>query len=193
MRRLLLLVIFVLAANTQVFAKEPPEVILQSLPMQIKTFTAEKPVSYEDKRLGASIGYTDSIDHIAITVYLYDLGSGYVADGINSQIITAKNMAVAEIKKVESMGYYTNVKNIADGQTYFQLDAGNSLKLLKISFSYDFHYENKKPELVASDLYLVGLKGYICKIRVTRPAIMKKEAEKRTQETLETLVSIFKK
>jgi len=194
MKRLLLMLILVTSIATPVNAKESPEVILRSLPAQIKTFIAEDPLSYDDKRLGASIGYNDP-GGIAMTVYLYDLGGGDVEDGVGSEMIkTSKEQAIEDIRQSESMGYYSGVKIISDNQTIFDLGEGKSLKVLFISLSYILNNPLiSNQQQVASDLYLVGLKGYICKIRVSRPAVKEREQEGRIQEALATLLSVLHK
>jgi len=181
-----------MAAHVQ--AKEPPEAILQSLPDRVKTFIASDTVSYDEPGLGASRGYNDP-DGIVITLYLYDLGVLNVEDGVTSEIIlAAKEHAIEDIRQAESMGYYNRVQIISDRQILFDPGDGRSLKMLSTKLSYIMKNPvTAEQHQVASDLYLTGLRGYICKIRVSRAAAREKEWENRIEDALYTLLSILRR
>lgn len=190
MKRLILMVALSMLIPSQSLAKESPESMLIALPAQIKTFTREAPVSYDDKRLGASIGY-NSPTLTAITVYIYDQGIQNVEDGIDAEVIRqSKEMAMNDIKEVEKMGIYRNLKIIADDKTEFSLAGLGTLKTLSASYSCDmFDQYSGTSYRVISYLYLVGLKGYICKIRVTGPP---EADEAEIREVLGTIFSRLK-
>lgn len=191
MKRLILIVALAMLIPSQSLAKESPESMLIALPAQIKTFIREEPISYEDKRLGASIGY-NSLGLTAITVYLYDQGIQNIEDGIDSAIIRqSKEMAMNDIKEVEKMGIYRNVAIIADGKAEFNLAGLGTLKALFASYSCDVVDQSGGASYrVTSYLYVVGLKGYICKIRVTGPP----DADgAEIKEVLETIFSNLKR
>jgi hypothetical protein len=189
MKKFILTVMFMAALAATAFAKDPPETILQSLPTQFKSFTAEEPFLYNDKRLGASIGYNDQAG-TAITVYLYDLGAGDIETGAGSQIVKmAKEGAIADIKQAEQMGYYSNFNIVSDKQMDFDIGEGKSLQILFVSCTYEFTNElTGIKQQVASSIYLTGLKGYICKIRVSRPADMDKDREEGIRDILRILL-----
>jgi hypothetical protein len=193
MKKMILAVMLIAAFAADAIAKDPPQTILRSLPIQYKVFTAEEPFLYDDKRLGASIGYNDGAG-IAITVYLYDQGLGDIEEGAGSAIIrAAKNGAIDDIRQAEKMGYYHDVKIVSDKQTDFNLGDGRSLRMLSVSLTYNFTNELSgiKQQLVSS-VYMAGLQGYICKIRVSRPADLDKDRQDSIQDILELLLSALK-
>ena len=184
--KVILAVVFMAFFSKYAFAKEPPQNLLASLPAQVKTFTAEAPQAYEDKRFGVSIGYNDP-SGTSITLYLYDLGVQDIPDGISSEIIRrAKEEAIGEVKEVEKLGIYSHIEVATDKEIDFGLDAGKTLKMLYVSFSYSLKNQYFLP--IFSDMYLTGFKGYLCKIRISRPEIQK-EKEDEIKETIKTLLS----
>jgi hypothetical protein len=194
MKRTLLIAIFIAAISVNAFAKDHPESILRSLPASIKTYIAGERISYQDKRLGASIGYNSS-SGISVTIYLYDLGATGIKDGIDSAIIIdSKNMAVADIREAESSGFYRNVIILSDKQKSLELKDGTKIALLHMSFTYLLNNPyTGDVSTVVSDLYLTALKGYVCKVRVSRPAGLAKEDEGGITEMLRELFSYLKK
>ncbi len=128
---LLFSMVFPAFLSTQILAKEPPETILKSLPAKIGTFVAENPVSYENKELGASIGYNDS-EGTALTLYLYDLGVEKIEEGITSPVVNmAREMAMKDLQTVAGQGYYRNIKLLSDGS--FKITSANSGVISNIS------------------------------------------------------------
>ncbi|GEM_PF-3474071 len=174
--------------------KQLPEDILKTLPKKIETFDAEMPNTFGDKRLGASIGYNDKED-TAITAFLYDYGYADIEDGIFSEIInTSKESAIEDVKEYEKRGYYGNVKIISDGRKEFILNGKNTIDTLWTSYSYEIIDPRVKGfASVISDLYIVGLRGYICKIRVTRSEIAGDRKKQEIDEVLRTILSALKK
>ncbi|MDP3803991.1 MAG: hypothetical protein Q8Q87_00400 [Candidatus Omnitrophota bacterium] len=188
MKKLILAVALMMLIPSQSLAKESPESMFMSLPVQIKTFVAGAPVSYPDKRLGASIGY-NSPTLTAITVYLYDQGIENVEDGIDSDVIRqSKEMAMNDIREVERMGIYRNVEIIADDKAEFDIGGTDPLKMLFASYSCDMVDQDSGGSYhVISDLYVAGMKGYICKVRITR------SPDANEAEIKEVLTAIFSK
>ncbi len=193
MKKMLLAAVLLAVAAANTFAKDRPEAVLRSLPAQYKAFNAEEPFLYQDKRLGASIGYNDEAG-IAITVYLYDLGRGDIEDGTGSAVVReAKEAAVADIRQAEKMGYYRNVKVVSDADATFGLINGQSLRMLSAQLTYEFTDElSGITQQVASAVYLTGMQGYICKIRVSRPAVLDKDREDGIQDILVALLTALK-
>jgi hypothetical protein len=189
MKKVLLIAIFIVAISVNGFAKESPEDILRSLPPQIKSYNATDIVSYEDKRLGASLGY-NSPAGIALNLYLYDLGVEDIKEGTDAEVISAsKSMAVAEI-----MGFYSNVKIISDTEKTWKLNGRSEVKLLFLSLTYIMTnpYTGGSSSVV-SDLYVTGLRGLICKVRISRPAGLGREDEDGITEMLRVMFSYLKK
>ena len=187
--KVILAIVFITFFPGNAFAKEPLQNLLVSLPAHVKTFTAETPQVYEDEKFGVSIGYNDPAG-TSITLYLYDLAVQDIPDGISSEIIrSAKEEAIGELKEVEKSGLYSDVKITVDQEIDFGLDAGKTLKMLFVSFSYNMKDQYSTEVLpIFSDMYLTGFKGYICKIRISRPEIQK-EKEDEIKETIKTLLS----
>ena len=192
-KKLLLAAILLAVAAANAYAKDKPEALLRSLPTQYKAFTAEEPFIYQDKRLGASIGYNDGAG-IAITVYLYDLGQGDIEDGSESRIVkTAKEAAIEDIRQAEKSGYYRSVKVVSDTETTFNLSNGQSLRMVSAQLTYEFTDElSGITQQVSSAVYLTGMQGYICKIRVSRPAVLDKDRKDGIQDILITLLTALK-
>jgi len=190
MKKMILAVILMAAFAANAVAKDPPQTILRSLPTQYKVFSAEEPFLYQEKRLGASIGYNDGAG-VAITVYLYDQDLGDIGDGIGSPVIkAAKDGAIADIRQAETRGYYHDVKIVSDARTDFNLGDRRSLRMLSVSLTYNFTDElSGVKQQVVSSIYVTGLQRYICKIRVSRPADIDKDRQDGIQDLLELLLS----
>lgn len=187
MRKIILSLAFLIIFTAQALAKESPENILILLPSKIKSFLAETPKTYPDKRLGASLGY-NAPDHTAITIYLYDQGIQDIKDGIDSEIIhTSKEMAMKDIMVYKQIGHWRNVNKIIDREVEFNVGKEKKLKVFYVSYSCDAiadYSGNYVP--VISDLYVTGIMSYICKIRVTRSV---DTSEITIQEVITTVLS----
>ncbi len=179
-------------------AKESPNEILLSLPQEIQNFTAEEPMTYEEPALGASRGYSayaDSPEATAVTVYVYDWGYTDIAEGISSEaVIAAKQEAMRNISELESMGRYRNIQTQSDEPREIDIGDASPLPVLWAAYSYDVILEDypDAPLPVSSDLVLVGLKGYICKIRITKPQAVSTEKEEEIKKLIKTLLSAIK-
>lgn len=187
MKKIILGLLGVILFSALAVAKDLPEDILVLLPSRIENFIAETPRTYQDKRLGASLGYNTS-DHITVTIYIYDQGVQNIEDGVGSEIIKiSKESAMEEIIAYERMGYWRNVNKVADKETEFDIGEGKKLKVLYVSYSCDAidgYSENYIPTI--SDLYITGVKDYICKMRISRP-VGRDEAE--IQNVIETVLA----
>lgn len=187
MKKTILALLLVILFSTPALAKNTPEEILVLLPLQIESFIAQpEPITYSDKRLGASLGY-NAPDQTVITVYLYDQGIQDIKDGIDSEIIqTSRETSMEEMKVNERMGYWRNVKKITDEEIEFNIGK-KDLKVLYVSYSCDANdgYSEKGIPLI-SDLYVTGLKNYICKIRITRLA---DSDEAKSQNVIEAILA----
>jgi len=163
-----------------VIAKEPPEKILQSLPTIVESFIAENVHVYENPAAGASLGYND-LSNTTITFYLYDGGISNVEDGIASKEISEVKASVTN--EIENGKNWANVSLAFDGKKEIKLDSGKQIPVLFTQFLLQDSRRTKKTDpFFRSDLYLVGAKGYICKMRITRksdlPPAKEQEIEK---------------
>jgi len=185
--RAICLVALLVAAVCPAMAKDTPEQVLKSLPAGIKTFAAEDPHVYEEPGWGASIGYND-LSGVAVTVYLYDLGLNDIGDGIASQVLLDEKKEV--IGGIENSGYWSDVLVTADDQQAIRLDNGKKVDVLFTQFSLNgTDPATGSPLALRSDLYLTGLNGFICKIRITRPASTPEAKEKEIASVVKELLS----
>lgn len=195
MKKLLLIAVFVAFTFVNALAKESPETILRSLPSQISSYSATDIVPYEDRKLGASLSYSNPAG-VAVTVYLYDLGVEDIADGPDTEIIAvSKRMAIADIREQEKLGLYSNVVIIFDGEKNLHLKGDKAIKLVSVVLSYQLNnpYTGEQSLSFASDLYLTGLRGFICKVRISRPSGLGKTDEDGIAEMLNDLLSALKR
>lgn len=182
----LLLVLFVSVAK----AKEPAEEILAALPVSIGSFAAGTLQVYDKPGLGASIGYNDISAGIALTLYLYDDGIDNIADGsASTEVLLTKETAINDIM-MYIQNTSTDFEIITDTNKELELGGGRRLGVLFTQFSYNssnpFTGEQEK---LYSDLYLTGLKGYFCKIRITRLASIYTEEEKEIEKVVRELLT----
>lgn len=194
MKKILLIAVFIAFTFVNALAKESPEAILRSLPAQIRSYSATDIVSYEDRKFGSSLNYSNPAG-VAVTVYLYDLGVEDIADGPDTEVIAlSKSMAIADILEQEKMGLYSNVVIIFDGEKSLNLKGGKAIKLVSVVLSYQLNnpYTGERSS-VASDLYLTGLRGFICKVRISRPSGLGKTDEDGIAEMLNGLFSVLKR
>lgn len=194
MKRLVFFIVLWQLFFAQAIAKELPEKILQSLPEKIENFIAMRDASsYDDTRLGASRGYNDADSGIVVTIYLYDLGARGIEEGIGSEIVNeAREGTMKELEHLEGIGYYKNVKIISEGKMKLPLKQNESLELLTAVYSFVSVGDLKEPITVHSELFLVGMKGYICKVRVTRSPEITEEKEKELKRVIGVLLSLIK-
>ena len=168
--------------------KQTPEQILKTLPSSVGAFIAEAPYVYEKPEWGASIGYNNDSPQIALTLYLYDNGKGIIEDGIASKMVLEEKDSV--IQEIKEGATWRNVLIIKDGQQEFNLDNGKKVPVLFTQFSLeDANSPPESHEILCSDLYLFGAKGYFCKIRITRLASTPADVEERIKETVAALLS----
>lgn len=187
MKKFILGILFAAALSSQALAKEAPEKMLQAFPASIGTFEALQVEVYDEPGMGASLGYND-MSGIALTLYLYDLGIEDIKDGIASEVIkTAKGQMMEEIYETSKMGIYTNVKVASEEGIVFELDKGSKLDVLFVALSYDLPLEGQLLPML-SEAYVTGLKGQICKIRVSWPKDI--EAGQR-KEVIKSILSLL--
>jgi len=173
------------ASISPLAAKEAPEQLLESLPPTVEAFVARTPYLYDDPRAGASRGYNDP-SGIAITLYLYDLGLGDIEDGITAKVLLEdKENVIDEIRNS-----WRNVSVVTDGIRDVDLGKGRKVPVLFTQFSFQAPDEGPgSADPLRSELYLLGMKGYICKIRITRFASTPEKKEQEIDKVVSTLLS----
>ena len=189
---LFFLIIVILVCSNSSFAKEGPESILKNMPKEVGEFESGRLIVYGDEHLGAALGYRDKY-LTDITFFIYDLGHDDIKEGPDSSIVeNAKKMAIEDIKTFESRGNYINVRVLLDADRVFELENGKNIETKWTVFSYDKINPNVKEIIpVISEVYITGLKGHICKIRVTRLSDLDVDKVTELQKVLEVmLVSI---
>ena len=155
-------------------AKDSPETLLAKLPAEIGAFKLSGNVEvYDEKAMGASLGYDNFDAGTSLTIYLYDLGQTDIADGIDSLVITqAKDEAIKEVEAVASeYGLYKDVKVLTDEKSEIAADGGSAVKILRTCFTYEMVNPDNGESMGWQDsyMYVTGLKGYVCKFRATGP------------------------
>ncbi|MGB7202725.1 MAG: hypothetical protein WBD16_10695 [Pyrinomonadaceae bacterium] len=119
---------------------------------------------YPSAALGYSIGYESETGEI-VTVYVYNAGLKTIPDDVNHKTIKDEiNRAKAEIRQVEEMGYYENVKELKNDTVTLGGEAGK-VKTLHALFTFKLRGNE-----VASDIFIWGYQNHFVKIRATRKA-----------------------
>ncbi|MBM3252727.1 MAG: hypothetical protein FJZ16_00550 [Candidatus Omnitrophica bacterium] len=148
--------------------KKTPRNIFKMFPARINEFSVGAIRTYGDEKLGASIAYSFE-DKTAVTLYLYDQGASHIEDGVNSEIVQqARAMAKKDIFQAERYGFFRNLKMLIENEVEFNIGTEVLIMLHSAYSGISDALGDSLP--VISDLYVTGLKDYICKIRVTRPS-----------------------
>ncbi|HEY8503502.1 MAG TPA: hypothetical protein VIL46_02895 [Gemmataceae bacterium] len=168
---------------------ESPEAVLKTLPAKIGAFKGGPPHVYDDPRLGASRRYADSAGAV-LSIYLYDLGVQGIQDGSEDETVKkAYAQAKQDVRTYERLGHYRNLKVLEENPREIPLKGERSLKVLSVTYSFDFvDRETKKAEPVVSQLLVTGLRGQVLKLRVTRPADRGKDRAEEIEKAVRTLI-----
>jgi hypothetical protein len=136
--------------------------------------------------LGMSIGY--NAPGITVTVYLYTLGLRSISDDLASPILKEHfNQVMQDIYKVEELGYYKNVKKLAQGTTFLKQD-NTGPKALFALLSY---VQGGTDRL--SKLYLLGHKNHFIKIRFTYDKAVQKHSEETLKQFLNEIGAMIQR
>ena len=176
--------------------QKSPEIILGELPLKIGTFVAKDEIhTYESKELGASQIFIATYPFILADVYIFDLGYPIIPDGIESDIIEqAYRQAQADIMDDKSKGNIANCTKLSDQSTDIVLDNNKVVRLLSSFFSFDLVDDDGLiKEKIYSDLYLVGKRNHLIKVRVTYPNWKKELSKSQIYELLKKIFSIYDK
>lgn len=171
MRLFRFIFIILLVAVTSAFAKDSPEELLDGLPDVIGAFCAERAVR-SDKNIHRNYRFKD----IHINVELYEMGTP-IKDGYDSKEI--KEIRDLHLKSARD----TTLKVGYEGGKMMNLVGGGRVKFLFSRFlTHDY-------TRILLDLYLTGVKGYVCKIWVTREGVISFRKEKRIEDTVRIIFS----
>ena len=167
----IILIILLVVSHARLFAKDSPQELLDCLPDEIGVFRAEKAVR-SDKNIRRKYRFKDS----QINVELYEPGVA-IKDGYGSK-------KIQEIKKLHlKSARDTTIKVGYEGGKAMNLVSGGEIKFLFARFlTTDY-------KRILLDLYLTGIKGYVCKIWVTREGVISFRKEKRIEEAVRVIFS----
>jgi len=165
------LIILLFAASPLVFAKDSPRELLDSLSDEIGTFRADKASSaYKN----AYRKYRSKDIHINIELHEVLVR---LKDGHDSREL--QEIRQAHLNNVND----TTIKVGYDGEKEVDLGNGQKIKLLFVRLlSSDY-------SKIMADLYLTGIKGYICKIWVTRFGLVIGQKEKKVDAAIRAILS----
>ena len=166
-----ILIIALLLSCRLAFAKQSPKELLDSLPDQIGSFRADE-ATITDKNAYRKYRAKD----IHINVELLEVAAA-LRDDVDSE-------ELQEIRQVHlNNAKDTTIKVGSDRAKEIDLGGGKKIELLFIRLlSSDY-------SKVLADLYLTGIKGYVCKIWVTRFGLLAGQKEKNIDEALRVIFS----
>ena len=166
-----ILIVLLVVSHTLVFAKDSPRELLDCLPDEIGVFRADKALR-TDKNVRRKYRFKD----IHINVELYEM-SVPIEDGYNSK-------KIQEIKKL-------HLKSARDTTIKVGYEGGKAINLVsggKVKFHFSRFLTTDYTRILL-DLYLTGIKGYVCKIWVTREGVISFRKEKRIEEAVRVVFS----
>ncbi len=167
----LAVVILLVIVNTLAFAKDLPKELLDCLPKEIGVFYADK-AQRSVKNIHRKYRFKD----IHINVELYELPvpveNGY------------KSKKIQEIKAL-------HLKSARDTTIKVGYEGGKAINLLgggRVKFLFSRFLTSDYTRILL-DLYLTGIKGYVCKIWVIREGVISFRKEKRIQDAVRVIFS----
>ena len=166
-----ILIITLIASSAPLFAKDLAKELLDSLPDEIGVFNSDTALR-TDKNIRRKYRFRDA----QINVELYELPVP-IKDGYASK----------EIQKIKEL----HLKSARDTTMKIGYEGGKALKLLsggKIKFLFS-RFLTTDYSRILLDLYLTGIKGYVCKIWVTREGVISFRKEKRIEDAVRVIFS----
>ena len=139
-----------------------------AFPAKLAGLTRSRVQTYGQQALGVSVGYSGE-QLLKTDVYVYNKGIKEIPDGVDSKVVKDEiQQCVAEIKKMEQMGYYSSVAELASSIRVFGEDNGQKKALCR-SFVYQEERRTGVPSPVKRKSYLLltGYKNHFFKIRFT--------------------------
>ena len=160
-----------------------------AFPKKIGDFVAEKREEFSSKELGYGILYRSSND-AALHLYVFDAGLQNIEDGKGSKDLkTLFDRAIEEVRQVEKLGYYKNVKELEVGEGLSETVMSEYLcKKLTYHVSRD---KTKLGREVVSYLFGTGYKHKMMKVKCTVSA--NQIIEKELNGFLEALLKLLEK
>jgi hypothetical protein len=165
--KLIIIVLFLYCGLA--FAKDSPQELLNSLPDEVGSFRADEVSSVYGN---AYRKYRAKDIHINIELHEVAVA---LRDGNDSK-------ELRQIRQVHLNNAKDTTINVGfDGEKEIDLGNGKKIKLLFVRFlSSDY-------SKILADLYLTGIKGYICRIWVTRFGLVVGQKEKKVDEALRVI------
>ena len=166
-----ILIIALLISCGLAFAEDSPKELLDSLPDEVGSFRADEVSS----AYGNAYRKYRAKD-IHINIELHEVLVSF-KDGHDSK-------ELQEIRQIHlNTAKDTTIQVGFDGEKEIDLGNGKKIKLLFVRLlSSDY-------SKILADLYLTGIKGYICKIWVTRFGLIAGQKEKKVDEALRVIFS----
>ncbi len=146
-----------------------------AFPKQIGDFAAEKRKEYDKKELGYDITYRSG-SGATLNLYVFDAGLKNIENGKNGKDLKVLvEQAVGDVRQVEKLGYYKNVKEFEVGEGFSKTVTA---EFLSKKLTYLLSRDKTKPgREVVSYLFGTGYNRKMVKIRCTVSAdrIIEKE------------------
>lgn len=183
----LLLACITFTANAQTNSYRHPATGL-TFPDSVEGIVRGEVTDYEGKNPGLGVSVAYDRPGITVTVYLYTLGLRSISSDLASPILKDHfNQVIQDIYKVEELGYYKNVKKLAQGTTFLKQD-NTGPKALFASLSY---VQSGTDRL--SKLYLLGHKNHFVKIRFTYDKAVQKHSEETLKQFLNEIGAMIQR
>jgi hypothetical protein len=166
-----ILIIVLVISSAPLFAKDLPKELLDCLPDEIGVFHADA-ARRSDKNVRRKYRFKDA----QINVELYE-PPARIKDGYSSK----------EIQKIKEL----HLKSARDTTMKIGYEGGKAIKLPsggKIKFLFA-RFLTTDYSRILLDLYLTGIKGYVCKIWVIREGVISFRKEKRIEDTVRVIFS----
>lgn len=159
-----------------------------TFPDSVEGIVRGEVTDYEGKNPGLGVSVAYDRPGITVTVYLYTLSLRSISSDLASPILKDHfNQVIQDIYKVEELGYYKNVKNLAQGTTFLKQD-NTGPKALFASLSYVQSGTNR-----LSKLYLLGHKNHFVKIRFTYDKAVQKHSEETLKQFLNEIGAMIQR
>lgn len=160
-----------------------------AFPKQIGEFVAEKRKEYTGEGLGYDILYR-SDSGASLNLYVFDAGLKNIEDGKGSKDLKMLfDQAVGDVRQVEKLGYYKNVKELEVGEGFSET-AMSEFLCKKLTYQV-FRDKTKPGREAVSYLFGTGYKRKMLKVRCTAPA--DRNIEKELNGFLEALLKLLEK
>lgn len=160
-----------------------------AFPKQMGDFVAEKRNEYTGKGLGYDILYR-SDSGATLNLYVFDAGLKDIKDGKSGKDLKVLfDQAVGDVRQVEKLGYYKNVKDFDVGEGFSETVMS---EFLCRRLTYQVSRDKTKPgREVVSYLFGMGYNRKMLKVRCTVSA--GRTIEKELNGFLESLLKLLEK